>query len=459
MGVALSIPGLAIPALASVASYAVSCFGAAACTTLCSACGRCSSSLSTRLAYALLFIVNSILSWIMLTPWAIKKLQKLTDDYVKFSCFGAECTGFTAVHRINFALGIFHLVLGLLLIGVRSKRNKRSEIQDGYWGPKILIWIGLIVLSFFIPDTFFVFWGNYVAIIGSFIFIIYGLVLLVDFAHRWAEMCINKIESYDSPMWRVILIGSTIGMYVASLALTIVMYVFFAKDGCALNQAAITINLILLVIVSAVSVNPTVQEYNPQAGLAQAGIVAVYCSYLIMTAVAGEPDDKLCNPLVRSRGTRTASVVFGAIFTFLAIAYTSIRAASQTGGEGYEYEALNNDEPSRKAMRQQALRAAVESGSLPQSALYEMDEDSDDEEESEKTGYNYSIFHFIFLLATQWTATLLTMQVNSDTESGFVPVGRTYFYTWVKIVSSWICFALYIWTLVAPIVAPDRFGN
>ncbi|KAK9468596.1 serine incorporator/TMS membrane protein [Lipomyces arxii] len=465
MGAALSLPLLAVPALTSFGAWAVSCCGAAACSTLCTACKTCSSSLSTRIAYALIFIVNSILSWVMLTNWAVEKLEAITRNYVKVSCFGAECTGFAAVHRVNFALAVFHLTLGIILLGVHSVRNKRADIQNGYWGPKVLAWIGLIVLTFLIPDGFFVFWGNYIAVIGAFVFIIYGLILLVDFAHSWAEMCLNKIETYDSPFWRFTLIGSTLGMYIGSLVLTILMYVFFAKGGCSMNQAAISVNLILTFIVSAISVNPTVQEYNPQAGLAQSAIVSVYCSYLTMTAVAGEPDDRLCNPLIRSRGTRTASVILGAIFTFLAIAYTTIRAATRTrsldSDDGYGYQSVNQvntSQPTRSSMRIDAIRAAVDQGSLPQSALYELDDDTDEEDEASMTEYNYSVFHFIFFIATQWTATLLTMQVNKDEDSGFVPVGRTYFYTWVKIVSAWICFALYTWTLVAPIVAPDRFG-
>lgn len=31
--------------------------------------------------------------------------------------------------------------------------------------------------------------------------------------------------------------------------------------------------------------------------------------------------------------------------------------------------------------------------------------------------------------------------------------------TWVKVVSSWITWLLYGWTLVAPIVLPDRVFN
>ncbi|KAK9383487.1 serine incorporator/TMS membrane protein [Kockiozyma suomiensis] len=465
MGILLSVPTLVLPAISSAGVYIVSCFGAAACSTLCNTCKSCSNSISTRIAYALLFIVNSILSWVMLSSWAIDKIRSATDGTVDVRCFGTQCTGFVSVHRINFALMVFHGVLSAILIGVHSVRNKRSDIQNGYWGPKILAWIFLLVISFLIPDGFFIFWGNRIAIIGAFIFILYGLILLVDFAHSWAELCLNKIETYDSRGWRFILVGSTLGMYIASIVLTIIMYIFFANSGCGMNQAAITINLILLFIVSAISVNTTVQEYNPQAGLAQSAIVSVYCTYLTMTAVAGEPDDRQCNPLIRSRGTRTASIIIGAIFTILAIAYTTIRAATRSSSpneDTYGYTPVNQtvtQQPSRNTMRIEAIRAAVEAGSLPQSALYEMDDDSDDEEGGSQTEYNYSMFHFIFMLATQWTATLLTMQVDKEDEASFVPVGRTYFYTWVKIVSAWICFALYTWTLVAPIVAPDRFGN
>lgn len=33
---------------------------------------------------------------------------------------------------------------------------------------------------------------------------------------------------------------------------------------------------------------------------------------------------------------------------------------------------------------------------------------------------------------------------------------ENYASTWIKMLSSWICAGLYIWTLVAPILLPDR---
>lgn len=183
----------------------------------------------------------------MLTPWALNKLQHLTLDYMKISCDGKQCHGFVAVHRINFALGAFHAILAVLLLGVKSSKDGRAAIQNGFWGPKIIGWLGLIVLTFLIPEGFFITWGNYFALFGAILFLLLGLVLLVDLAHTWAEYCLEKIEFHDSRAWRVVLIGSTLGMYIGSLALTIVMYIFFAHGGCAMNQAAITVSASVLV--------------------------------------------------------------------------------------------------------------------------------------------------------------------------------------------------------------------
>jgi hypothetical protein len=195
-----------------------------------------------------------------------------------------------------------------------------------------------------------------------------------------------------------------------------------------------------------------------------------------MSAVGMEPDDKHCNPLVRAQPTRTAAIVLGAFVTFLTVAWTTTRAAtygfalgakgnsySQLATDDYEHGLVSQQPSSRREMRAAALRAAVESGSLPASAL---DDDSDDEsdagaqprdDERNATQYNYSLFHIIFLLATAWVATLLTMNVKAEEGQNFVPVGRTYWASWVKIVSSWVCYGIYSWTLVAPAVMPDRF--
>lgn len=457
-------------------TFAASCCGAATCSAVCSACGKCNNSIATRIAYALILLVNSIISWLMLTDWAIKKLQHMTLDYMTITCAGHDCYGFVAVHRMNFALGAFHFILAVLLLGVQSSRDGRGPIQNGFWGPKIIAWIGLVIVSFLIPDGFFIFWGNYIALTGAILFLLLGLILLVDLAHTWAEYCLEKIDATESRLWSVLLVGSTCFMYIGSIVMTVLMYVFFARSGCSMNQAWITINLLMCIGISVLSIHPVIQSYNPRAGLCQSAMVAVYCTYLTMSAVGMEPDDQQCNPLIRASGTRTASIILGAVVTFLTMAWTTTRAATYglaLGSKGNSYSQLSQDDnehglvsqqpSSRREMRAAALRAAVESGSLPASALDDdSDEESDDarhprDDERQTTQYNYTMFHIIFLLSTAWVATLLTMNVKPEEGESFVPVGRTYWASWVKIVSAWVCYGIYAWSLAAPAVMPDRF--
>lgn len=232
----------------------------------------------------------------------------------------------------------------------------------------------LVVASFFIPTGFFIFYGNYVALIGAGVFILFGLVLLVDFAHTWSESCMEKWEVSDTNKWQFILVGSTAIMYLGAIILTGLMYGFFAHSGCGMNIFWITFNLILAVAVTIIGVLPAVQEANPRSGLAQSSMVVIYCAYLVLSAVANEPNEHGCNPLSERRGTRTTTVLMGAVFTFLAVAYSTSRAATQ-GGKAMissgDYAPLSTDsamplvssQPGGTSMRRSdALLAAVESG-------------------------------------------------------------------------------------------------
>lgn len=96
-----------------------------------------------------------MLAWLMRTDIAIKQIEKLAWDWIKLDCDGGKCYGllavrprhgsssparitadqplhaFAQVHRFCFALGLLHLVLALLLIGVHNTRNKRASLQNG----------------------------------------------------------------------------------------------------------------------------------------------------------------------------------------------------------------------------------------------------------------------------------------------------------------------------------------
>jgi hypothetical protein len=244
-----------------------------------------------------------------------------------------------------------------------------------------LIWLILVIVSFVIPNGFFIFWGDFVALIGATIFILFGLVLLVDFAHSWSETCLENWEnSPSSNLWQWILIGSTAFMYIFAITLTGLLYGYFAGSDCTLNRFFITFNLIFCIAITVMCVHPLVQEYNPRSGLAQSAMVAAYCTYLIVSAITNHThDSKSCNPLRdgsgAALGTRKAVIFLGGVFTFLAIAYSTTRAATQSAFVGGKKGRVQLDENSHSEMnfvttqpgrtetpRYQALLAAVEAG-------------------------------------------------------------------------------------------------
>ena len=105
---------------------------------------------------------------------------------------------------------------------------------------------------------------------------------------------------------------------------------------------------------------------------------------------------------------------------------------------------------------------------LPASAL---DADTDDDEpsfndvERETTAYNYTLFHIIFAFAAMYVAMLLTdwntvtpAPLNEPDDDGrLVMLGQSMVAVWVKAISAWVCIGLYVWTLVVPVLFPERF--
>ena len=83
------------------------------------------------------------------------------------------------------------------------------------------------------------------------------------------------------------------------------------------------------------------------------------------------------------------------------------------------------------------------------------DEEDGKESEPRPVSYSYTFFHLIFALASMYSAMLLTDWTSAASErSELMDVGWTT--VWVRISTEWVTAALYIWTLVAPLLFPDR---
>ena len=78
------------------------------------------------------------------------------------------------------------------------------------------------------------------------------------------------------------------------------------------------------------------------------------------------------------------------------------------------------------------------------------------DDESERVSYNWSLFHVMFALATLYVMMTLTNWYSPGKGVTIETLSANMSAVWIKIISSWLCVAIYVWTLIAPVLLPDR---
>jgi len=388
----------------------------------------------TRLMYLFLIIVGILLSSIFLIPSVKEALAKKPPDDIPFISqksycqyiTNADCAdvmGFESVYRVWFAFIMFFLLMMILTVGVKSSKDCRGSLQNGFWFFKLLIIAGIMVGAFFIPRGDFETAWLYIGLIGGVLFIFIQVVYLIDFAHSWTESWQDNAE--DNKCYAFGFLFCSFIMYGFSIAGVVSMYYYFTQsDGCHLNKALISINLILCIIVSIIAVLPAIQEANPRSGLLQAGMVTLYVTYLTFSAVSNVPTSTCPKGIETIPGGGTSMMVVGIVIAVLTIFVVSLKSSA----DGMGTPITDEEAPVQKV--------------------------SDDEEEGVQ--YNYGVFHVLCLLASLYIMMVMTNWLKPETVGNGYSFQPNLASVWVQIVSSWLCLVLYVWTLIAPIACPDR---
>jgi len=209
------------------------------------------------------------------------------------------------------------------------------------------------------------------------------------------------------------------------------MYVFFS---CVkINIFFITMNLVLAIAVTGASLHPRIQAAGPRVGMLQSSLVFAYSTYFVWDAVISEPEDVLsCSSLPLGAVTSNISVILGAVFSLLCVCWIAVRVASshafsfdENGDDGADEDTLGGD-----------------------------DDDDDHDDEREAVSYNYSFFHFVFMLACLYMTMVLTSWdlLSSTDDHRQWDVNSGWPATWVKAAASWMANILYALTLFVPVI-------
>ena len=167
-----------------------------------------------------------------------------------------------------------------------------------------------------------------------------------------------------------------------------------------------------------------------------------------------------------------ATAVLGAAITIAAVCYSTFRTAGSTDKLVIDDGIGSN--------RNSVVATVVDEGDDD-----DKEDDGDDNDEREdgkhsssgssaeqgnsgkmRVPFSFALFHTAFMLGAMYVQQLLTnwetLSAHDAQSSGAAPaitVDSGAGSVWAKIISSWLVFALYLWSLFAPLIFPDRdFG-
>ncbi|XP_048879149.1 serine incorporator 3-like [Brienomyrus brachyistius] len=467
----------------SITSWVPCLCGGAMCIQ-CACCPIGRNSTVTRIIYAFILLLGTLVCCVMLSPGIEHQLKKIPGfceggtipglhGHVSCEIF----VGYKAVYRICFGMAVFFLVFSIFMFKVKSSRDPRAAIQNGFWFFKVAAIIAVTVGAFYIPDGLFTRFWFISGVIGASFFILIQLILLVDFAHSLNESWMGKKEEGNSRGWFAALCLVTGVSYALCVTAVVLLGVFYTQSGgCRLNVFFITFNVLLCIIASIISVLNKVQEFNPHSGLLQSSIISLYTIYLTWSAITNEPDRK-CNPGLLSIlqliaepthsplavGNQTevmlvsteaptpsspylpwwdAQSIVGLFIFVICILYSSIRSSSTSQ--------VNKLTLSSKDT---VILDDCEA-STPDEADESRGPRRFQDNETNAVQYNYSVFHLLLFLASLYIMMTLTNWYSPDAH--YNTMNSKWPIVWVKVASSWVCVGLYLWTVVAPLVFKNR---
>ncbi|OVA20071.1 Glycoside hydrolase [Macleaya cordata] len=335
-----------------------------------------------------------------------------------------------AVFRVSLGNFLFFGSLALIMIGVKDQNDKRHAMHHGGWILKIVVWALLIILMFFLPDVIITIYET-LSKFGSGLFLLVQVIILLDFTHTWNDAWVEK----DEQKWYIALLAVSVGCYIAAFTFSGVLFIWFNPPGhdCGLNVFFIVMTMILAFGFAIIALHPQVN-----GSLLPASVISVYCSYVLYSALSSEPRDYVCNGLHnRSKGVSTGNLILGMLTTVLSVLYSACRAGSST-------TFLSPPSSPKSGGRKPLLEPT------------ELEEGKKDKEtEATPVSYSYMFFHLIFALASMYSGMLLTGWTSStSTGTELIDVGWTS--VWVRICTQWVTAGLYVWSLVAPLLFPDR---
>ncbi|GBG63606.1 hypothetical protein CBR_g38672 [Chara braunii] len=336
------------------------------------------------------------------------------------------------VLRVTLTGVLFFSIMCISTLGANRKDSLRDTWHSAFWPAKVAGLFGLLLLSFLgLPEILLRAFGV-VSIVGSGVFVVIQILIFLD----WIYSC-NEDWLSDDKLKRcmVPVIVIAVLSYILCLVGIGVLYHWFVPSArrCPLNTFFVTFTLVICVVITCISILPQVM-----AGPLTSGLTSLYLVYLCWSALTSQPP-VACRAKeeygigegggVEGGGSPGTVTIIGFVLAFL-----SILIATFTAGLEYQSFTLKRrDESDPYGPR--GGRGLGDDDSLP---------------------YSYSFFHLVFLTGSMYVGMLLLGWDLHQGDPTKLKLDHGWTAMWVKMGSQWACAALYVWTMVAPLLLKNR---
>lgn len=418
-----------------------------------------------KVGYLLIIFITAILALVLFRYGSeIKFLQDvkvLADVCTAKGTEVSQCFGVGAVLRLSFGLTMFFLAMGFTVISPNT--------FVGCWFFKILAWLGCLMASFFVPSTNIAQFAR-ASQVCSILFLIAMVILLIDAAYHVQEFISAKLDDAEAGrssrggVWKGVYLFVSLGGVVASITGIALLFKFSTSqaDPCHQNISFLSVTLaagLLGLVLSPLSC------LGAGRGILAPSIVFAYTTWLCWSAISSQSDDN-CNPNPTNNSGTSASVV-GMIMAALSLAYTALSASRSLPGlaashkkeEGGE-DAGGQDEESAAGYH----RLGAGKGGDDEDSRRRFSTNGDVSEAtplrpnpSKPVGVVYTrssalVFILIMVLASLYLGMVLSNWSVSPDEAQ----PKSDVTMWMQIASQWATMILYLWTLIAPALCPNR---
>ncbi|CDW86304.1 membrane protein [Stylonychia lemnae] len=423
------------------AGAAICCAGRACCGCLCAPCSKMGvhSKNFAKIGYVIFQFF-----WIFVSIALLFSAKKLVDILPHFlqcpdqSGDDSACMGPSAIIRMSFVLMCFHVLVLCIIV---TRNQCASIFHDGCWGMKFISVLIFFIITMWIPNSFFEGYTQFARIVSIIFLMLQALIMLVV-AYKINEVLVGNYERENTSglgCSGVIIIVLTAIITAGDITWAIFQYIWY--HGCGYNNVIITITLVASISFFVLVFFRTRED----ASILTSSIVVSYLLYLQWSALASNPNEE-CNPFQESAVNTTMQIIVGLIFTFfsLIIISSSTKKSDATNLTTQMNQPLIEDEEDNHERVDPVVKK--DGTQLNHEDLHAFPISS-----------QTIFFQALLVLASIYYAMLLTNWGNPtlfEDTIDFYESNYTSF--WIKLVAQWISMAIYLFSMIAPVIFRNR---